>query len=83
MKNPGLPIKRSAREISLAGGSDPDRRRKIPDGRSHDTSVSAITVPGNAATFLNVDIVDLCLAQPIGQPVVIASQLLIFPRSAD
>ena len=47
-----LPIKRSARKVeSLAGGSDSDHRRKIPDGRSHDTSVSAIGMPSSIATF--------------------------------
>src|SRR5271170_7814045 len=41
-----LPVKRRTRKTEgLAGGSDSDRRRKIPDGGSHDASVSAIGMP--------------------------------------
>src|SRR3984957_15633433 len=54
-----LPVKRSARKIeSLAGGSHSDRWRKIPDGRSHDTSVSAIGMPSSMATFFRKSISD-------------------------
>src|ERR1017187_6192458 len=47
-----LPIKGSPRKIeSPAGGSYSDHRRKIPNGRSHNTSVSAIGRPSSIATF--------------------------------
>src|SRR4051812_43099343 len=76
-----LPVKRSTRKIEgLAGGSHSDRRCKIPDGRSHDTSVSAIGRPSSIATFfLNVDH-DFRLAQLIRQPLVVAPQFLILRR---